>query len=123
MALILVVDDTPANRELLRAICHYGGHQTLEAASAEQALALTRAHHPHLIITDVHMLPTSGLDLLDTLKHDAHLAVIPVIVTTVSMARQNEVDAYRLGAAKFLAGPLDVHTLTAAIAECLHAWA
>jgi CheY-like chemotaxis protein len=119
MALILVVDDTPANRELLCAICHYGGHQTLDAESAEQALHLTRAHHPDLIITDVHMLPTSGLDLLGTLKQDTQLTMIPVIVTTVSMAQANEVEAYRLGASKFISGPLEVRTCMAAIEECL----
>jgi CheY-like chemotaxis protein len=52
MALIVVVDDTSATRKLIRAICHYGGHQTLEAESAEQALQLTHAHHPHLIMGD-----------------------------------------------------------------------
>jgi two-component system, OmpR family, response regulator len=120
MALIVVADDTSATCDLIRAICHYGGHQTLEAESAKQALQLTHAYHPDLIITDVHMFPTSGLELLDTLKHEAQLPVIPVVVTSMTGAMSvSEPKAYRLGAAKFITGPLEVESLLATIEECL----
>jgi DNA-binding response OmpR family regulator len=66
------------------------------------------------------MLPTSGLELLDTLKHDAQLAVIPVVMTSMTggMSR-SEIAALRLGAAKFIVGPIEAQTLITTIEECL----
>jgi CheY-like chemotaxis protein len=122
MALILLIDDAPRTCELLRTICQYAGHQALEAYSAEQGLQLAQAHRPHLIITDVHMPLTSGLDLLHTLKHNAQLAAIPVLVTSMTgNLGDSEREALRLGAVKFIPGPIEVQTLIATIEECLRA--
>lgn len=120
MALILIVDDTPTTRDLFHAICEYAGHQVLEATSGEEALQLARTHRPHLIIVDIYMRPMTGLELLDTLKHDTQVADIPVIVTSMTLARgHNASEALRLGAIQFLPGPIEVQQFITAIEESL----
>jgi twitching motility two-component system response regulator PilH len=120
MALILVVDDTFSTRELFRAICEHAGHQVLEATSGQEALHLARTHRPHLIITDIYMRPMTGLELLDTLRHDTQVADIPVIVTSMTMADgHNASEALRLGATQFLSGPIEVRPLITAIEAAL----
>jgi CheY-like chemotaxis protein len=121
MALILIVDDTPLTRELFRTICEHAGHQVLEAASGEYGLQLARTHWPQLIIADIYMRPISGLELVKTLKHDTHVADIPVIMTSMTTAGgHNAAEALRLGAITFLPGPIGVRSLITAIEESLH---
>ena len=55
MASILVVDDEPANRRLLKAILNSRGHVVYEASRGDEGLALVRSHRPHLIVLDLHM--------------------------------------------------------------------
>jgi CheY-like chemotaxis protein len=120
MALILVIDDTPTTRELFRAVCEHAGHQVLEAASGEYGFHLARAHRPQLIIVDIYMRPMSGLELLKRLKHNTHVADIPVIVTSMTTAGgHNAAEALRLGATTFLPGPVEVRPLITAIEAAL----
>jgi CheY-like chemotaxis protein len=121
MALILIVDDTSPTRELFRTICEHAGHQVLEAASGKYGLQLARAHRPQLIIADIYMHPMSGFELLTRLKHDPHVADIPVIMTSMTTAGgHNAAEALRLGATTFLPGPVQVRPLMTAIKASLH---
>ena len=63
MATILIVDDRPANRELLVTLLGYAGHRVLEAADGEAGLKIARAAHPDLIITDIVMPKMDGIEL------------------------------------------------------------
>lgn len=121
MALILIIDDTCSTREYFRAVCVHAGHQVLEAASGEYGLQLARTHWPQLIITDIYMRSMSGLELLKRLKHNTHVADIPVIVTSLTTAGgHNAAEALRLGAITFLPGPIGVRSLMTAIEDALH---
>jgi CheY-like chemotaxis protein len=120
MASILLVDDTPANLELLEALCRHAGHTTWRAATVETALALASAHRPDLIISDIHMAPQDGYDLLRTVKADPQLAPTPVML--VSMSGGHGVDmrkSVELGAAKFIAMPVEPQVVLAEIQACL----
>jgi CheY-like chemotaxis protein len=120
MALILIIDDMCTTREYFRAVCVHAGHQVLEAASGAYGLQLARTHWPHLIIADIYMRPMSGLELVKTLKHDTHVADIPVIMTSMTTAGgHNAAEALRLGAITFLPGPIGIRSLITAIEEAL----
>jgi hypothetical protein len=84
MASILLVDDTALNIDLLESLCRHVGHTTRRAATVEAGLTLARAHRPDLIISDIHMAPLDGYDLLRTAKADPQLAPIPVILESTS---------------------------------------
>lgn len=67
MARILVVDDEPVNRLLIRSILT--AHDVAEAADAESALAHVRDAKPDLIILDIAMPGVDGLEFLKRLRH------------------------------------------------------
>ena len=84
MATVLVVDDRPVNRDLVRTLLDYYGHSTLEADDGAQALDLLRCEHPDLLITDVLMPKMDGYDLVREIRGDPTTAAIPVIFYTAN---------------------------------------
>ena len=82
MATILVVDDLATNRELLVTLLKYQGHRLLEAADGAKGLALSRAEHPDLVITDVLMPIMDGYALVRELRLDPATQSIPVVFYT-----------------------------------------
>jgi CheY-like chemotaxis protein len=79
MAIILIVDDHEANRELLTTLLGYRNHQTVEAADGAEGLERAREIRPDLIITDILMPTMDGYELTHKLREDPALAAIPVI--------------------------------------------
>ena len=84
MATVLVVDDRPVNRDLVRTLLDHYGHSTLEADDGAQALDLLRCEHPDLLITDVLMPKMDGYDLVREIRGDPTTAAIPVIFYTAN---------------------------------------
>ncbi len=82
MATILIVDDLGINRRVLVALLSQAGHRLLEAADGRAALALARADHPDLIITDVLMPVVDGYELVRQLRLDPLLSGVPVLFYT-----------------------------------------
>jgi CheY-like chemotaxis protein len=60
---LLIADDEPGIRRLVRMTLESEGHEILEAADGEQALAIARDQHPDLILLDVMMPRRSGLEV------------------------------------------------------------
>lgn len=76
---ILVVDDQPANIQTVGTLLHAEGYDVMSATSAEQALQRLRARRPDLLLLDMMMPGTSGLDLCRVLAAKPSLAEVPVI--------------------------------------------
>jgi PAS domain S-box-containing protein len=84
MATILIVDDRPANRELLVTLLGYFGHRLLEAADGEQGLIVARAEPPDLIITDIVMPKMDGYEFARQVRADASIGQTQIIFYTSS---------------------------------------
>jgi two-component system cell cycle sensor histidine kinase/response regulator CckA len=82
MAVILIVDDRPTNRDFLVTLLGYRGHRLLEAADGAQALEVTRTARPDLIISDILMPTMDGYEFVRQLRADANVARTPVIFST-----------------------------------------
>lgn len=82
MALILVVDDRPANRDLMSTILGYQRHQVLEAGDGAAALSLLDTHQPDLIISDILMPSMDGFEFVRRLRARPSAADIPVIFSS-----------------------------------------
>lgn len=67
---VLVVDDEPINRELLRAVLSSDGHNVLLAETGERALDLLRAHQPSLIVVDLHLQGMTGTEFIKHVRRD-----------------------------------------------------
>lgn len=79
--LILLVDDEPVVLRIQAAAVQQFGFETLIAETAEEGLAITRAHRPSLVISDVQMPGEGGFDFVDTLEKQG-LKTMPVIYLT-----------------------------------------
>jgi two-component system, cell cycle sensor histidine kinase and response regulator CckA len=84
MATVLVVDDRPVNRDLVRTLLSYRGHRVVEASEGTQALELARADPPDLVITDVLMPGMDGCELVRAMRADPDLAGVPVVFYTAN---------------------------------------
>ncbi len=84
MSTVLVVDDHPVNRDLVRTLLTYRGHLIVEASNGLEALELARADHPDLVITDVLMPGMDGCELVRALRAEPATATIPVIFYTAN---------------------------------------
>jgi len=101
---VLVIDDDAAARGLIKAYLVKAGYLVTVAPSGEEGLEMARSLRPDIITLDVVMPRVDGWKVLSTLKSDPDLAGIPVIV--LSMV-ENQSMAYSLGAAEYLAKPVN----------------
>ncbi len=83
-AKILVVDDVPLNRELIRSYLNGTHHQVLEAENGEQAVTLCRRHVPDLVLMDIRMPIVDGRSAHAMLKAEESTRQIPLIAVTAS---------------------------------------
>lgn len=115
-ATILVCDDDPNLRELVRAALGEG-YRYLEAADGGEALDAVRSLGPDLLVLDVMLPVRSGLEVLQAIRADPRLASLPVVVITAWS--HAELDAEGAGADRFVSKPFDPDELAAAVAELL----
>ena len=106
MARILVADDDPSFRALLRDILEGEGHAVTEARDGEEALHFARREAFALVLTDRRMPTRDGLALLKALRRELP-APPPVVVLTGFGTIPEAVEAVRLGAADYLTKPLE----------------
>lgn len=119
---VLVVDDTPFNRQLLRRLLDRIGHETLEAADGQAALDLLRdpATQPvDVILLDIVMPVMDGYETLAALKADEALRDVPVIVISGVDELDSVVRCIEMGAADYLPKTVDPAIIRARIAASL----
>ena len=121
MAIILIVEDNPANLTLAVAILQYAGHQTLSATQGEEGVAMARREQPDLILMDVQMPGMNGLDATRLLKQDATTAAIPVLGLTAFAMKGDAERILAAGCDAYLPKPYSHKQLTAAVANLLGA--
>ena len=115
-ATILICDDDPSLRELVRAVLG-PRYRFVEAADGVEALALAREERPALIVLDVMLPGLSGIEVLEELRNDDELKEIPVVVITAWS--HAEIDAQVAGADRFVSKPFDPDELSTAVQELL----
>ena len=116
---ILLIDDEPDVLYVSRiSLSSVGGWVVIAANNATEAMALAKQEKPSLILLDVVMKPTSGIDIFLLLQKDPETSLIPVILLTV---RPYDTDVRRLGARGIIAKPFDPLKLPEQIKQILQA--
>ncbi len=114
-ACILLVDDEPANIQLIAGYIK-DDYQIKVATSGEQCLKIVSSEQkPDLILLDVDMPLMSGYEVCDKLKNEPTSASIPVIFVTAMQTEEDEEKALMLGAVDFLTKPVRPAILIARI--------
>jgi two-component system, sensor histidine kinase and response regulator len=119
VARILIVDDSKVNRELLHAYLEGSGHELVDAASGEQALALAEATPPDLVLLDVMMPGIDGFETARRLKQLHATNFLPVILVTSLADQASRVLGLDAGADEFLSKPVDAQELHVRIRSLL----
>jgi PAS domain S-box-containing protein len=101
---VLVIDDDPAARDLMKRFLSREGFAAVTADSGEAGLRLAREVKPNVITLDVMMPKTDGWSVLQQLKADPELRDTPVIMVTIVDDKNL---GYTLGAADYLTKPVD----------------
>ena len=115
-ATILVCDDDPSLRELVRAVLG-PRYRFIEAADGAEALSIAREERPDLIVLDVMLPGLSGIEVLEELRSTDALKEIPVVVITAWS--HAEIDVQVAGADRFVSKPFDPDELSVAVKELL----
>jgi len=105
---VLVVDDDPNIRSLLRQELTEAGYTVRLAEDGRKALALIREEKPGLIILDVMMPEMNGFDVAAVLKNDPATMDIPIIILSIVEDKER---GFRLGVDRYLTKPIDTASL------------
>ena len=113
---ILICDDEPALRELVRASLS-DGYLFAEASDGVLALELAREVEPDAVILDLMLPRLGGLEVLAHLQADDQLRTVPVVVITAW--NETREDVLAAGASDFVTKPFDPDVLRTAVEELL----
>jgi CheY-like chemotaxis protein len=106
-ATILVVDDLPANRDLMSRRLERSGFRVLTAGSGAEALEAVRQSGVDMVLLDIMMPGMTGLDVLRTLRATRSSAALPVLMVTAKTDSEDVVEALALGANDYITKPVD----------------
>jgi twitching motility two-component system response regulator PilH len=112
---ILVVDDSPTDRQYLTDILAKNGYQVTTAENAEEALGKVKQINPDLVLMDVVMPGQNGYQATRTLSKDDSTKHIPVIMCTTKGQETDKVWGMRQGARDYIVKPVSQSDLLAKI--------
>jgi two-component system sensor histidine kinase/response regulator len=113
---ILVVDDTPANLQLLADMLKRRGYRTRPVPSGRLALQAAKADPPELILLDVNMPEMDGYEVCAELKKDPGLAAIPVLFISAYGEPADKMRAFSAGGLDYITKPFHVEEVEARVA-------
>ena len=112
---VLVVDDSPTDREYLSGILSKNGFAVTTAASAEEGIAKAKQAKPDLVLMDVVMPGQNGFQATRLLANDAGTKHIPVIICSSKGQETDRVWGLRQGARDYIVKPVAQADLLAKI--------
>ncbi len=113
---ILIIEDEPAIRRLLRTTLNAQGYQVGEAATGAEGLAAIASQAPDLVMLDLGLPDIDGLEIIRRLRSDSS---VPLIVLTARSDERTKVKALDLGADDFVTKPFGAEELVARVRTAL----
>ena len=116
---ILIVDDEPSMREMLRIVLRRDGYDVTVAANGTQAIDILKRERVDLLLSDIRMPDLSGVDVLRTAK-DVNRDLIAFMMTAFA-STDTAVEAMRLGAADYFTKPFSMDEMRLKVRQHLEA--
>ena len=113
---ILIVDDSPSDRQYLLEKLSTHGYDCITANSGVEGIAMAKAELPDLILMDVVMPGTNGFEATRTITRDEQTKDIPVIICTAKDGTTDRLWGLRQGAKDYVTKPIDSSELIEKIA-------
>jgi CheY-like chemotaxis protein len=118
---ILIADDKPSSRELIRALLEHKGYEILEAADGQQALDVARSAVPDLILLDIHMPVLDGYGTAQAMRLDEKLRDVPIVALTASAMHSDRARVLKAGFTAHITKPISLRELRREIENLLGA--
>jgi len=119
MSRIVIADDDPVSRGLIRDVLEPQSYEVFEASNGEEALAMIVETRPDLVLLDIQMPVLDGYEVLKKLRDDVRFHDLPVaIVTALAMASDRE-RALSIGSNAYITKPINVSALRAQVRTLL----
>ncbi len=116
-AVVMVVDDEPRIREVIRHGLRADGYDVVEASDGEEALSLFEEHTPDLLLTDVRLRKMDGLRLVSKLRErDPN---VPFIMLSTQGTGRTALKTRRLKRSDFIEKPFEIARLRSAVNRAL----
>mgnify|MGYP005853022511 CR=1 FL=1 len=112
---ILIVDDTPANLQLLASMLRERGYKVRPAPSGETALRAAQSSPPDLILLDITMPVMDGYEVCRRLKADERLRDIPVLFISALHEAEDKVRAFQAGGVDYVSKPFQLEEVEARV--------
>lgn len=118
---ILVVDDEADTVELARMVLEYEGYRVFSASTGEEAIEFldTNSEKPDLVLLDVLMPKTNGLEVCRWIKKQPKLKNIPVLLFTAKVGKKDRIAGEEAGADAYINKPFSADDLLNLIKEHL----
>jgi CheY-like chemotaxis protein len=119
VATILVVEDSPDIRELVRLLLEAAGHEVITASDGGEGVAIARERRPALVLMDLSLPVLSGWEATRAIKGNPATARIPVVAVTAHAMQGDRERALAAGCDGFVAKPIDEDTFASMVASFL----
>ena len=114
---VLIVEDNSVNLELVFDILESEGYTVSAVTDGREALIHVRQFRPHVILMDIQLPGMDGLAVTRLLKADPETRGIPVIALTAHAMRGDEETIAKAGCDEYIAKPVHIRQLRAAVAR------
>jgi DNA-binding NtrC family response regulator len=118
-ASVLLVDDHPANLDLLSRVLEPEGYRILIARTGEEAVALLTRATPDLILLDVMLPGADGYEICRRIKADPRTASVPVLFISARNDTSSVVQGFAAGAVDYVAKPFQAEEVLSRVATHL----
>jgi two-component system cell cycle response regulator DivK len=121
MKKILIAEDRPSSRELIRTVLEGCGYIVAEASDGREAVDVAKRERPDLLIVDLQMPSLDGLGVLAELRSDPRFADVPIVALTASAMQGDRERALEAGFTEYITKPVNLRFLREEITRLLNA--
>jgi len=111
MIKVLIAEDNPVNRELLRELLELRGYTVLEACDGQEALRLIEHAQPELMLLDISMPGMDGFAVVRRIRENPRMAELPVVAVTAYAMRGDQERILSAGFDGYLSKPINPSSL------------
>jgi two-component system cell cycle response regulator DivK len=120
MTNILVAEDNPVDRELLRELLEARGYNVMEAPDGQEALRMIEESRPDILLVDIGMPVLGGFAVMRKIRENPNLATLMVLAVTAYAMQGDRENVFDAGFDGYLSKPINARDLANELERLLH---